>query len=279
MSLLRRPTPHPFRPPAFASELWRHRSLLRQFTLRSFELRHRGSYLGFVWSLLNPLLMLSLYVVVFGYIFNGSFRVLAHETKLDYALTIFLGLTIFQFLAEVLALAPSVVVFSPNLVKKVVFPLPVLPASVVGAAGLHLGISLVLALTGIAVLGPGLTTRALWLPLILLPMFPLGLGLAWLLGGLGVFLRDINHLVGFFTTVLMYASALFFPISIVPPAVWKFLRLNPILLTVDLARNATIWDHPLNLHHLAYTWIVAFATCLIGYGCFRRLSPAFADVL
>src|SRR5882757_10050444 len=110
-------------PLRFATALWRHRELLWQFTLRNVELRHRGSHLGLIWSLLNPLLMMGLYVFVFGYIFGGKFSVLPNETKIDYALAIFLGLTVFQIFAEVLATAPTVIISNPNFVKKVVFPL------------------------------------------------------------------------------------------------------------------------------------------------------------
>src|SRR3954470_15627370 len=92
----------------FAADLWTHRELLWQFTLRNVELRHRGSHLGLIWSLLNPLLMMGLYVFVFGYIFGGKFSVLPNETKVDYALAIFLGLTVFQIFSEALATAPTV---------------------------------------------------------------------------------------------------------------------------------------------------------------------------
>src|SRR5665213_1112014 len=132
----------------FAADLWTNRALLWQFTLRNVELRHKGSHLGLIWSFLNPLLMMGLYVVVFGYIFRGSFGVLPHDTRVDYALGIFFGLTLFQFVAEVMGLAPIIIISNPNFVKKVIFPLEILPASNVGAALFHLMIGLVLALLG-----------------------------------------------------------------------------------------------------------------------------------
>jgi len=93
-------TPRPPRPAplAFATDLWGQRELLWQFTVRNVELRHKGSHLGLIWSFLNPLLMLGLYVLVFGYIFGGKFGVLPNETRVDYAIGIFFGLTLFQFL-------------------------------------------------------------------------------------------------------------------------------------------------------------------------------------
>ena len=153
----------------FAADLWTHRELLWQFTLRNVELRHKGSHLGLIWSFLNPLLMLGLYVLVFGYIFNGSFGILPDETRLEYALGIFLGLTLFHFIAEVIGNAPAIIVGNPNFVKKVVFPLEILPAASVGAALVHLLISLMLALVGMLVSGTPLHVTLLWLPVIIAP--------------------------------------------------------------------------------------------------------------
>ena len=262
-----------------AKALWRGRDLLWQFTLRNVELRHKGSHLGLIWSVVNPLLMMTLYVFVFGYIFKGSFDAIPGETKVDYALGIFLGLTIFHFVAEVLSVSPTLIVSNPNFVKKVVFPLELLPAASVGSAVFHMLISLTLVLLGAATIGPGLTAGLLWLPLILFPLVPLALGAAWLFAAIGVFFRDINQLVTFLSMVLMYASALFYSQSILPPAAWAILRFNPLLLAVELARNAVLWHRPIDLLHLGYVYGFSLVACVIGYGLFRRMAPAFADVL
>lgn len=243
------------------------------------ELRHKGSHLGLIWSVFNPLLMMALYVFIFGYVFKGGFNAIEGETKLDYALGIFLGLAIFQLFAEVLSISPTVIVSNPNFVKKVVFPLELLPAATVGSAVFHLLISLTLVLIGTATLGPGVTADILWLPVILVPLVPLALGAAWLFAAIGVFFRDINQLVNFLVMVLMYASALFYSQSILPPFAWAILRFNPLLLAIELARNSVLWHLPVNLTHLGYLYAVSIVLCILGYGLFRRVSPAFADVL
>lgn len=261
----------------FAADLIQHRDLLWQFTVRNVELRHKGSHLGLVWSVVNPLLMLALYVLVFGYIFGGSFG--RGETRLDYGLGIFLGLALFHFASEVLATSPLVIVSNPNFVKKVVFPLEILPAANVGAAFVHLCIGLGLALAGIVLLGPGLTWSALWLPVIVLPLVLVCLGLNWLFGALGVFLRDIAQLMQFFSMALLFASAVFYPVHQIPAGAWVFMRYNPILLAIELARDAVLWHQPLNFNHLLYLYLVGVAACYAGYALFRRMKPAFADVL
>ncbi len=262
----------------FAAELCQHRDLLWQFTVRNVELRHKGSYLGIVWSFLNPLLMLALYVLVFGYIFGGSFG-RPDETRMDYGLGIFLGLTLFHFASEVLVTSPAIIVGNPNFVKKVVFPLEILPAANVGAATFHLLIGLGLVLIGVMVFGGGLAWSLLWLPVILLPLVLTLLGLNWLFSALGVFLRDIGQLMQFLSLALLFASAVFYPLHKIPSAIWHLLRYNPVLLAIDLARDAVLWREPLNYVHLAYLYGFGLVAAYAGYAVFRRLKPAFADVL
>ncbi len=264
----------------FAADLWQNRELLWQFTLRNVELRHKGSHLGFIWSFLNPLLMLGTYVVVFGYIFGGKFGVHPNETKVDYALGIFFGLTVFQIVAEVLGVSPMVITSQPNFVKKVVFPLEVLPASSVFGAAFHLLISLTLALLGTQFLGEGIHSGVLWLPVILFPLLLFCLGLAWFISAVGVFFRDIGQLIQFFVMVLMYASGVFYSAErVFPPAAWFWLRFNPLLLTIELARDVTLWQRPLNYNRLTYLYLFSLGACWLGHLAFRRMKPAFADVL
>lgn len=264
--------------PSSIADLIRHRELLWQFTWRNIELRHKGSYLGIFWSVLNPLLMLAIYVLVFGYIFSGTFG-RPNETRLEYGLGIFLGLTFFHFLSEVISIAPTVVVGNPNFVKKVVFPLEILPAASVGAAFVHFLIGMILVLIGVLCFGEGLSLSALWLPVILFPMVLLALGLTWLLASLGVFLRDIAQVMQALSQVLMFSSAVFYPLSRIPESVWIFLRFNPVLIGINLARETLLWHSTINTTHLAYLYFSGIATCYLGHAVFRRLKPAFADVL
>ncbi|GAB5560367.1 MAG: ABC transporter permease [Synoicihabitans sp.] len=261
------------------SRIWQTRDLLWQFTQRSIELRHKGSHLGLAWSFVQPLLMLGLYVTVFGYIFGGSFNVLPEETPVDFALGIFLGLTLFHFVAEGFAIAPGLIVGNPNFVKKIVFPLVILPASAVGTALFHMVISLGLVIFGVLFYGQGFAATALWLPLILLPVALFALGLTMAISALGVFWRDLAQLSQFLTLLMMYSSGIFFPASAIPPAIWTFLKFNPLLLAIELARDSLLWHRDPNLVHLGYVWITSLLVLALGYWIFQKLRPAFADVL
>ena len=159
------------------ANLWRFRELIWQFTLREIQLRHRGSRLGAIWALVNPLSMLALYYFVFGVIYESRFKVIAHETDYDFALALFLGLSLFHVFSETLGWAPTLISSNPNFVKKVVFPLEILPVAKVGDAAFHLLVGLALVVAGSAFGTMGLTWHMLWLPVLLLPLLLLALGL------------------------------------------------------------------------------------------------------
>ncbi len=259
--------------------LWRHRELLWQFTVRSVEMRHKGSMLGLAWSVLNPLLMLTLYVGVFGYIFGGKFGVVESESKWDYGLGIFIGLTLFHVVAESIMAAPALIATQPNFVKKVVFPLEVLPASCVCAAVVHMTISLMLVMIGALAAGRGLHTTMLLLPLVIASIVALSLGLAFLISALGVFFRDIGQIVGALATGLMFASAIFYPVTKIEGVAWAILRFNPLLHAVDISRDLVLWNRLPPMESWVSMTSISAVTFFAGFACFARLKNAFADVI
>ena len=253
--------------------------MLWQFALRTVELRHKGSHLGLIWSFLSPLIMLALYVLVFGYIFGGSFGVIKGEGPVDYGLGIFLGLAIFNFASDLLSNTAAIILENTNLVKKVVFPLEVLPAANVLAALIHLSITLVLVFTGLALFGRWPGASALLLPVVVLPLFMGGLGIAWMMSALGVFLRDIRQILPAMSTGLMFASAVFYSAAKIPPAAWAFLKFNPVVHAVLNARAVVLWGHPLDPFGIIYLYITGTLMMFIGLWTFNRLRPSFADVM
>jgi lipopolysaccharide transport system permease protein len=262
--------------------LVRHSALLRQFARRMIEQRHRGSFLGLAWTVLSPLLSLAIYTFVFGFVFRGRFTDSPTETNLDYALGIFVGLVLFNFLGEVLSQSPGTIVSQPNLVKKVVFPLEVLPAAAVGSALFTAGITLGLALAGVVVLGHGLDAHVFLLLLILPPVVLIGMGCAWFLAALGVFIRDISAAMPFIVQILVYMSAVFYPLRLVekaPLLLQKIVLANPLLHAVESTRRVVLWHQPVESSTLLMLWVTGVAFCVIGYAVFHKLRPAFADVI
>jgi lipopolysaccharide transport system permease protein len=264
------------------AQLHQHRTLLNQFARRAVEQRHRASILGMFWTVLAPLISLSIYTFVFGYVFTGRFTDPRTESTVDYALGIFVGLILFNFLSEVLSQSPHTIVTQPNLVKKVVFPLEVLPAATVGAAAYQAAISLVLALIAIGTFGPGLDVHVFWLFAIIPPIALIAFGGAWFFSAFGVFIRDIASTMPFIIQVLMFMSAVFYPTSLLqkaPPWGQKILLANPLLQAVVSARDSVLFHQSPSLKAVAYLWACSLVIYFVGYATFRKLKPAFADVI
>lgn len=259
--------------------LWKNRQLLWQFTVRQVELRHKGTHLGLVWSFLGPLLMVSLYVLVFGFIFRGRFQATGTESRIQYALVLFLGLALYHFIAEVVTLAPTVIVANPNFVKKVVFPLEILPAANVGAAAFHFCVTVGLIVLGAVLGGVPLHWGALWLPVIFLPLLLAGLGLGLGLSALGVFWRDIGQITQFLSLILLFASAVFYPVAQIPSPVWAVLKFNPLLHAIDQARQIALWGQPISVIHVVYLYVFGLGATAIGGTIFQRLRGNFSDAL
>ena len=262
-----------------ARHLRQRGELIVQLTKRDVLGRYRGSFLGIFWSLLRPLFMLAVYTVVFGYIFESKLGNHPDESKLDFTLALFCGLALFDFFAESLSRAPTLVLANPNYVTKVVFPLEILPVSAIGAALIHLLISFVPLVVGLWVAHGSVPLTILYLPLILLPLILLSLGLSWFLASLGVFIRDINTVVPVVIVIILYASAVFYSISRVPPKLLSIVLYNPLALVIDQARNAVLWGIAPVWGRYTLALVACFAVTVLGYAFFMRTKNAFADVL
>ena len=238
--------------------------------------------LGALWLILNPLLMLGLYVFAFGVVFGGRFTDSPNESTLDFALGIFLGLNVLGLVSGIIGASPGIIVGQPNFVKKVVFPLEVLPAAMTGALAYDLLIGLGLSLTGIAILGPGLTSNAFYVPIIVCPVFLMAFGLSWFFSALSVFVRDIGHLGSFLGLALLYSSGVFYSAEkaeAAAPGIWQFLQWNPLLQVIDSLRQVTLWGGELDWWKVGYAWVFGIVFFVFGAWFFNRLRPAFADVL
>ena len=252
---------------------------MRQFTLREIQLRHRGSKLGILWALVNPLSMLVLYAFVFRLLFRSKFGLFPNESNYDYTLALFLSLSLFHVLSETLGWAPGLISSNPNFVKKVVFPLEILPLAKIGDTTFHLSVSLALVIVGSAFGTSGVSWSLLWLPVLVLPLLLLALGIAWALAAIGVFVRDVSQAVAFVTTEVMFGSAIMYPVPQIPDAIYAFLRFNPLLHLVDVSRRVLLGHESINWLHLGYVYACALAAVWAGYACFARLRHSFAEVI
>lgn len=261
------------------AHLQRHGRLIRQFVIRDVLSRYRGSYLGVFWSLLRPLAMLATYTVVFGFIFQSKLGNRPDETKLDFTLALFCGLILFDFFAECLSRAPTLVLVNTNYVTKVVFPLEILPVMTVGAAFTQLVISFIPLLIALLCAHGSIPLTVLYLPVILVPLIILCLGMTWLLASLGVFIRDINSLVPVLVIIILYASAIFYSIKRVPEKFLPIVLYNPLAAVIDQTRNAVLWGIAPDWTRYGFVLLGSSLLMVLGYAFFMRTKSAFADVL
>ena len=199
---------------ALGRSLWHNHQLIVQMTKREVSGRYKGSAMGLAWSFFNPVFMLAVYTFVFSEIFKGRWGGIGgDDSKTQFAVVLFVGMIVLNLFSEVFNRAPGLILANVNYVKKVVFPLEILPVITMLVALFHGLISLGVLLTAFAVFNGYLHWTAIFIPLILLPLIIITLGLAWILASLGVFLRDVGQLVGIISTVLMFLAPVFYPLN------------------------------------------------------------------
>lgn len=263
----------------FAS-LLRHRDLVWQMTKREVISRYRGSLLGVAWSFFHPLLMLGVYTFIFSKVFQSRWpEAPGAAGTTDVAVVLFSGMLIHALFAECVNRAPSLVLAHPNYVKKVVFPLEVLPWVTMGSAVFHLAASLAVLLAGLMAGTLGLRPSVLLFPLVLAPFVMLTMGLCWFLAATGVYLRDLGHAVGVLTTVLLFLSPVFYSPSAIPVG-WSWLiRLNPLTFIIEESRNVLLWGRAPYWPGLLLYTAVGLLVAQLGFRWFQTARRGFADVI
>lgn len=264
----------------FLRTIHQYRYLIYQMTKREIFQRYQGSALGFAWSFLNPLLMLTVYTFVFSVIFKSRWSgVEVEESRTDFAITLFAGLIIFNTFSEIVNKAPGLVLSNISFVKKVVFPLEVLPIVSIGAVLFHSFISLLVLMWAQILFNGRIPFTIIYMPFIILPLLLIGLGLSWFLAALTVYIRDVSHITGIITTMLMFLSAVFFPISALPENLKVLVYLNPVALIVSEGRNAVVFGMTPDWRILLQLFGFGLVVAVAGYWWFQKTRKGFADVL
>lgn len=258
--------------------LWRNRELIKASAKREVLGRYRGSALGLLWSFFNPLFMLAVYTFVFSVVFRARWNI-ESDSKTEFALVLFAGLIVFNMFGESINRAPALVANNPNFVKKVVFPLEILPAVTLLSSLFHGLISLGVWLLAYLVLFGLPHATVLYLPLVILPFLILILGLSWVLASLGVFLRDVSQFIGTVITVLMFMTPIFYPATALPEEFRKWLYLNPLTPIIEQARDVLYWGRSPDFAILGIYALASTAIAWLGFVWFQKTRKGFADVI
>lgn len=243
--------------------------------------RYRGSFLGLLWSFVNPILMLAVYTFVFSIVFQVRVEqaTTLYNDKFAFAVLLFAGLIVFNLFSECLSRAPGLILSNINYVKKIIFPLEILPWITLGAALFHAGINFLVLLVFLIGIDHPIHWTMIYLPVIVLPFILLIMGLSWLLASIGVFVRDIGQFIGLVLTVLMFMSPIFYPASALPESVRDYLFLNPLTFIIEQVRGVTLYGRLPDWDGLMIYYGIAFLMAWGGLLWFEKTRKGFADVL
>jgi lipopolysaccharide transport system permease protein len=261
--------------PALA--IWRNRGLIRSMVRRDIAARYRGSFGDVLWSILNPVLLMLTYYFVFGIVLNARFG--ADPSRAGFALYFLAGMLPWLAFSEAVGRAPSVVLEHRNFVKKLVFPIEILPVNLSVAGLVTQAFALGAYLVFLVVARGTVPPAALWLPALIVPQFLFTLGLAWFLAALGVYVRDLGHILGYLLTLWFFLTPICYPEAALPESALPLLTKNPIFVLVRGFRDILLEGSPPAFGPLWKLWLVSIACCVLGYAWFHKLRKSFADVI
>ncbi len=222
--------------------------------------------------------MLIVYTVAFGYILKARWPGTTGNTT-DFAMLLFLGLLVHGFFAECLVRAPTLISGNVNLVKKIVFPLEVLPWTVVVSALFHTMTNALVFVALNFLLRGEVNATLLYLPFVLLPLAFVALGTIWLLSSLSVYLRDLAQITGVLATAMLFLSSAIIPVETLPESYQAVFRLNPLTFIIDQMREIAFWGRAPDWIGLAGYAAGALVFAYLGFAVFQKTRRGFADVL
>lgn len=266
--------------PSLFKSVWHNRQLIVQMIKREVIGRYKGSMMGLAWSFFNPVLMLVVYTFVFSEIFKFKWGVAgAESSKTLFAVVLFVGLIVLNLFNEVLNRAPLTITSNVNYVKKVIFPLEILPIVTLGTALFHSLISLMVLIVAFILFNGFVHWTVIFVPVVILPLLILTLGFAWILAAIGAYLRDIGQVMVAFTAILTFLSPVFYPITAVPERFQPFIMANPLTFIIEQAREVLIFGHLPHWIGLGIYTVISIPIAWVGFILFQKARKGFADVL
>ncbi len=265
-------------PVTVVKEFWKYRTLIFQMTKREVVGRYKGSMLGMAWSFFNPLMMLAVYTFVFSVVFKARWNT-DQDSKAAFALALFIGLIVHGLLSDCVNRAPGLILNNVGYVKKVVFPLEILPWVVMGGAIFNALISLSVWSLFYIIIYQSFHWTVVFAPLIFLPLILFTMGIFWFLSSVGVFLRDIGQLTGVITTILLFLSPVFYPVSMLPESYRAIIYLNPLTFFIEQARKVFMLGQAPDWIDLTVSFVISLGVAWLGFVWFQKTRRGFADVL
>ena len=266
-------------PLGLLSHFVRCRELLREFTRLEFSGRYQGTMLGPLWNMITPLVTLGVYTFVFSAVFKTSWSGSGRGGVLEFALSLLTGLACFEVVSGAAARGATVMAENVNFVKKVVFPLEVLPVSVALSLSVQSLLSLGLVCAARLATGAGLPETAMLAPLGYVPLVLLAAGLGLWLAPVGVASKDVGHVIMAFMQLYFFLTPIVYPLSAVPERYQPILALNPLHVVIEHFRRTILWGQAPDWTALGLVTLFSLVFLLLGFAWFMQLKKVFADVL
>jgi lipopolysaccharide transport system permease protein len=266
-------------PAEMFSSIRRNWHLAVQMSKREILGRYKGSVMGLAWSFFNPVLMLAVYTFFFSVVFKTRWGVGDTGGNVDFAVVLFVGLIVHGLFAECINRAPMLITGNSNYVKKVIFPLEILPWIALGSALFHGAISVVVLLILQFILAGSIPWTALFFPVILIPLIFVTLGFTWFVASMGVYVKDIGQTIGLVTSILLFLSPVFYPASTLSPKMQFVVMFNPLTIIIEESRKVLLFGEMPNWEGMSIYLLLSLITAWAGFWWFQKTRKGFADVL
>lgn len=258
--------------------LWRNRFLIVEMTRREVHRRYRGSVFGLLWYVFTPLILIAIYTVVFREIFGARWTTNS-ESVGEFGVFMFAGLIVFTMFSDCFGKSSGLVIERSSYLKHVVFPAEVVAYVACGSVLVYFLASFLVLILALALLRIPIGPTILLTPCLLVPFVFLNLGISWFMAALGVFIRDLQQIAALITTILLFLSPVFYPVTAVPERYRVIVAYNPLGFIVDEFRTLVVGMGPPNWWGMAILSVASYGIAWAGLAFFRRLRPLFAEVL
>ena len=251
-------------------ELYQYRELLKTNVKKEIRGKYKGSFLGVLWSFINPLLMVLVYAIVFPYIMRVP--------EENYLIFLIVAIIPWNFFTTVIAQGSITIRMNANIIKKVYFPREILPISVVLSGLVNFLISCVIIFIFLIASGIGISWHIIFLPLIAIIQFMLSLGIVCIVSSVNVYIKDIEYIVNFLINLLFYATPILYNINMFNGTfLAKILNLNPMTHIINFYRDIMYYQVLPNFNNLIIIFVISFIIMIIGYNIFKKLEKGFAE--
>lgn len=258
--------------------VFRDRELIYALAQREITAKYKGSYLGLIWAVLQPVMMLAVYTLVFTTVFHARWGG-TQASKSDFAIALFAGLMVFNLFSECIGKAPGSVTQNPNYVTKVVFPLEILCIVNLLAALVQYGISFVVWLIFYIICGYKPNLLIIMLPIVMCPLLMLILGISWGVAAVGVYIKDLGQVITFGLSVLLFVTPVLYPVDSLNGLYRYIVGINPLTKCVEFIRNLTMFGRLPDMGDFVLLLVTTYMVMVVGYALFERLKEGFADVI